>query len=125
MVVSHDQQIPPLLRTVIPRKREGRAHADIGARQSSVDKNICKEHLQGPHLRPTSNSATRTGIDLAPGDLLLLLPGLGHPRRLAPLVGSVHRDLLAPHDHSEVSDAICLNRSICCSLDIAEAERLT
>src|SRR6266487_3195645 len=60
MAVGYDKKIPLLLRAVVTGKLEGRARADVGAGQASVDKHIREEHFEGAHLRPAGNSAAGT-----------------------------------------------------------------
>ncbi len=86
MAVSHNQQVPPLLRTVIARKREGSAGAYVKAGQPGIEKHVREEDLEGAHLGTTGNCATGARVNLARGNLSLLLPVPRVPERLYSLL---------------------------------------
>jgi hypothetical protein len=87
--LGDDEQVPLLFWPVVAGELEGGAGADVWAGQADVEEDVGGEGLQGTHLSPAGDRATRSCIDLPGLDLLLLLAGPGVPERLYGLLEPV------------------------------------
>src|SRR5260370_19979529 len=73
LAVGDDEQVPLLLRPVVPRERERGTGADVCTRKASVDEDVSQEHFQGAHLGSAGDRAAGASVHPPALDLLLLL----------------------------------------------------
>ena len=82
LAVGDDQQIPVLLRPVVPGDRQRGTGADISPGQAGAEEDIGKERSQRAHLGSAGDRAAGAGVDPPRVDLLLLLAAPRIPERL-------------------------------------------